>query len=246
MKHLLLAFLLLTSFGISHAQAPDLINYQAVARNSTGGSIQTQMIGIKVSVLQGSATGTAVYEETHSPTTDNFGAFNLQIGGGSVVSGSFSGINWGSFSHYLKIEMDATGGTNYIAMGTTQMVSVPYAKYAEKAGSIEGNTGSIAFAEMNARLYKITSDTLYTPCDSSGSHLNLEHVIFVDSTNSKIVLRYTYGNYYLFFDPNTLQITSGYYEGWNINSGFISIDYKNIEISFPDGGCTRTITWSRL
>lgn len=124
------------------AQAPDLINYQAVARNSTGNPIQSQVIGIKISVLQGSATGTAVYEETHAPTTDNYGAFNLAIGGGTVVSGGFSGINWGSFTHYLKIEMDAAGGSNYTPMGTTQMVSVPYAKYAEKAGSVTGGTSS--------------------------------------------------------------------------------------------------------
>lgn len=124
------------------AQAPDLINYQAVARNSSGNPIQSQAIGIKISILQGSATGTAVYEETHTPTTDNYGAFNLSIGGGTVVSGGFSGINWGSFSHYLKIEMDASGGANYTPMGTTQMVSVPYAKYAEKAGSVTGGTSS--------------------------------------------------------------------------------------------------------
>ncbi|MCH2046872.1 MAG: hypothetical protein MK212_22350, partial [Saprospiraceae bacterium] len=140
---LVLIVLLMQCLALStFAQAPDLINYQAVARNSSNNAIQNQTIGIKVSILQGSATGSAVYEETHTPTTDGYGAFNLQIGGGTVVSGSFSGISWGSFSHYLKIEMDAAGGTNYSPMGTTQMVSVPYAKYAEKAGSVTGGGSS--------------------------------------------------------------------------------------------------------
>ncbi|MCP4439962.1 MAG: hypothetical protein GY810_13535 [Aureispira sp.] len=107
----------------SNAQSPDLINYQAVAYNSSGSIASSQAISVRISILQGSTSGAIVYQETHNPATDVNGAFDLQIGRGSVQSGSFGGISWGSFSHYLRIEMDVNSGTNYSVMGTSQMVS---------------------------------------------------------------------------------------------------------------------------
>ncbi|MCP4442393.1 MAG: hypothetical protein GY810_26095 [Aureispira sp.] len=92
-----------------YAQSPDLINYQAVAYNSSGSVASSQAISVRISILQGSTSGAIVYQETHNPATDVNGAFNLQIGGGSVQSGSFGGISWGSFSHYLRVEMDVNG-----------------------------------------------------------------------------------------------------------------------------------------
>ncbi|MCP4443080.1 MAG: hypothetical protein GY810_29590 [Aureispira sp.] len=209
----------------SFAQAPDLINYQAVARNSTGGPIQNQVVGVKISILQGSATGTAVYEETHAPTTDNYGAFNLQIGGGTVVTGSFAGINWGSFANYLKVEMDITGGTNYVPMGTSQMVSVPYAKYAEKAGSVTGGgasgggkpfillTGAVTDAQAaaiiandvgsNTQTIRIMNTTALTTVDLSNL-VNVESIQIANNTALTSIdlsnLEVIYGNLIIFDD----------------------------------------------
>jgi len=114
------------------AQSPDLINYQAIARSTTGSILANQTIGLRMSIIPGSASGTAVYTEVHTVTTDAYGSFRLLLGGGTVTSGMFAGIDWGTSNHFLQIEMDAAGGSNYVQMGTTQLVSVPYAKYADK------------------------------------------------------------------------------------------------------------------
>ena len=113
------------------AQAPQSFNYQGVARDNTGAILATQGIALQISILSGSPTGTVEYSETHIAITNQFGLFTLEIGNGTVVSGNFSTIDWGANTHYAKVEMDATGGTNYQFMGTSQLLSVPYALHAE-------------------------------------------------------------------------------------------------------------------
>ncbi|MFN8286745.1 MAG: tail fiber domain-containing protein [Chitinophagales bacterium] len=128
-------------FGITKAQAPNGINYQAVARNAAGSVIQNQNVSVRLSIHDGSSGGTIVYQETHSATTNQFGLFTVVIGGGTVQQGTFAGINWGSGGgKFLQVELDATGGSSYTNMGTTQMESVPYALYA--ANSPAGATGA--------------------------------------------------------------------------------------------------------
>ncbi|MCG3167641.1 MAG: hypothetical protein POELPBGB_03435 [Bacteroidia bacterium] len=122
-------------FTSAFAQAPEKINYQGVANDVSGNPLATQNIGIRFSIHSGSPSGTVVYSETHNTTTDAQGVFSLIIGDGTVVSGTFSTINWGSNSFYLQNEMDPTGGTSYTDMGTTQLVSVPYALYAKEAAN---------------------------------------------------------------------------------------------------------------
>ncbi len=117
------------------AQAPQGLNYQAVAYNAGGTPLVNQAISVRLSILDGSATGTTVYQETQNPTTDNTGLFSIVIGNGVVVAGTFAAINWGNGSKWLKTEIDITGGTSYLVMGTSQFLSVPYALYAEKSGS---------------------------------------------------------------------------------------------------------------
>jgi hypothetical protein len=136
MKKLL--FLLFSIFTLSiSAQAPQAFNYQGVARDNKGVALANQNISLRMSILSGSASGTAEYVETHSVTTDAYGLFTLAVGGGKVVSGNFSQITWSSNTKFLKVEMDANGGTNYVFMGTSQLLSVPYALYAEKSGSTD-------------------------------------------------------------------------------------------------------------
>ena len=120
------------------AQVPQGVGYQGVATDANGIELVNQAISIRASVLSGSATGTIEWEETHATTTDTFGLFTLTIGQGTTTGNgtqtSFADISWGTNTHFLKIEMDVTGGTNYSFMGTNQMMSVPYALYAESAG----------------------------------------------------------------------------------------------------------------
>ena len=112
------------------AQAPQGFNYQATVRNSAGALIISQNVIFRFKVLQNSATGTIVYSENHSVTTDDLGQVNLVIGQGTATVGTFSTINWGSGSYFLGIELNT--GSGYVAMGTTQLLSVPYALYANK------------------------------------------------------------------------------------------------------------------
>ncbi|MBL7818181.1 MAG: hypothetical protein JNL70_24435 [Saprospiraceae bacterium] len=136
-KFITLLVFLATTLSLS-AQVPQAICYQAVATDTRGNELVSQAIRVRLSILKGSSAGAEEWVETHSITTDGFGLFDLMIGSGTRTGGNqtvFSGIKWGADKYYLKVEMDITGGSNYVLMGTNQMISVPYALYAEKAGS---------------------------------------------------------------------------------------------------------------
>ncbi len=118
-----------------YAQSPEKFSYQAVVRNSGGVLIQSSNVGIKVSLLQGSSSGTIVYSETHGVVTNVNGLVTLEIGGGIVVSGTFATIDWSAGPYFLKTETDPAGGSNYTITGTSQLLSVPYALYAANSGT---------------------------------------------------------------------------------------------------------------
>ena len=132
-----LCFLLLM-VAVKAQIPPAAFNYSAVARNAQNNPIANATIGIQITILKTSALGTAVYSENHFVNTDQFGLFNLTVGGGAVQSGSMSTIDWSNDNYYLKVGMDANGGTNFLVMGTTQLLSVPYALYAKSAGTVSG------------------------------------------------------------------------------------------------------------
>ncbi len=123
---LLLPFFFL---GTLMAQVPQSFKYQAVARNNDGTPIINSPIGLKLTIRAGSPDGTAVYSETFTPTSNGIGIFNVNIGEGNVQSGNFSDIDWGSNEYFLNVAVDASGGSNYTDMGTTQFLSVPYSLY---------------------------------------------------------------------------------------------------------------------
>ena len=135
MKRLFLILLLLPC--LLFAQVPQGVGYQGVATDAAGFELINQSISIRASVISGSATGAIEWQETHNTTTDTFGLFTLTIGQGistgTGAQSNFSDITWGASTHFLKIEMDVNGGTNYLHMGTNQMMSVPYSLYAKNA-----------------------------------------------------------------------------------------------------------------
>ncbi|KFE98481.1 hypothetical protein IX39_13680 [Chryseobacterium formosense] len=160
MKKILLSVGILLGCHLVSAQAPEKMSYQAVVRNSSGQLLTNQNIGVKISVLQGSPAGAAVYSERLTGTTNTNGLISLEIGSGTVLSGTFSTINWPSGNYYLKTETDPTGGTNYTIAGTSQLLSVPYAMYAKSAGSSGGSFTLPYTATVNnaATLFAITND----------------------------------------------------------------------------------------
>lgn len=127
----ILAAILLTA-GI-YAQSPQKMSYQSVIRNSSSQLITNQSVGMKISILQGSAFGTSVYVETQTSTTNANGLVTIEIGGGTPVTGTFATVNWANGPYFLKTETDPAGGTNYTITGTSQLLSMPYALYAKTA-----------------------------------------------------------------------------------------------------------------
>ena len=117
----------LFSVALAWAGAPQAFKYQAVARDNRGNILPNQSITLRVSLHQNSATGPLLYQELHAANTDAYGQVGLEIGRGTVVAGTFSTIDWGNASVYLKMEMDVAGGTRFIPMGAAELLSVPYA-----------------------------------------------------------------------------------------------------------------------
>ncbi|MCH2194690.1 hypothetical protein [Kordia sp.] len=118
------------------AQAPEKMSYQAVVRDSGDAFVTNQVIGMQISILKTTATGTAVYVETQTPTTNVNGLVTVEIGTGTPVTGTFAGIDWSADTYFIKTETDPAGGTNYSITGTSQLLSVPYALHAKTAASV--------------------------------------------------------------------------------------------------------------
>ena len=134
------------------AQAPQGFNYQATVRNSSGDLIINTNVYFKFNVIQGSQTSLPVFTEIHYVPTDDLGQVTLVIGQGTATTGAFSSIDWSLGSYYLGIELSINGANNYVAMGTTQLLSVPYALYAENSGNAPPTTPNLeaVLAENNS------------------------------------------------------------------------------------------------
>ena len=151
------------------AQAPEKMSYQAVVRDGSNSLTTNQAVGMQISILQGSATGTPVYVETQTPTTNANGLVSLEIGTGTVVSGDFTTIDWTNGTYFIKTETDPTGGTSYTITGTTQLMSVPYALHAKTAESI---TGTVNYTE---------TDPIYTT--SEAANITAAHITVLGNTS---------------------------------------------------------------
>ncbi|MBI1287156.1 MAG: hypothetical protein GC178_06205 [Flavobacteriales bacterium] len=118
-------------------QAPQKFNYQAVARDANGKALAEAGVTLRIAIMAGDNLDRPLYAEEHTITTNKLGLFNIAIGSGEVLEGEFSAIDWGSDAHYLSVSMDTEGFGRFEQMGTSQLLSVPYALYAAKSGSAE-------------------------------------------------------------------------------------------------------------
>ncbi|MDG1735285.1 MAG: DUF1566 domain-containing protein [Crocinitomicaceae bacterium] len=142
MKRILLTLVTITTIALSSfGQAPEGFKYQAVVRDAGNFILTNQAVGMQMTIQQGSIGGTTVYQETFAPTTNTYGLVNLEIGNGTVVSGDFTTIDWSAGPYYIETAVDVSGGTNYAVMGTSQLMSVPYALYAKTSGNGQGPVG---------------------------------------------------------------------------------------------------------
>jgi hypothetical protein len=149
------------------AQSPEKMSYQAVVRDAGDNLVTNQSVGMRISILQGTASGTAVYIETQTPTTNANGLVSIEIGAGTLVSGNFSTIDWANDSYFIKTETDPAGGISYSITGTSQLISVPYALHAKTTETV---TGTITETDpVYSAWDKDYADLINTPTAPDGS-----------------------------------------------------------------------------
>ncbi|MDC3312401.1 fibrobacter succinogenes major paralogous domain-containing protein [Flavobacteriaceae bacterium] len=139
--HTFLAVILITA--TTFAQAPEKMSYQAVVRDASGALVSEQVVGMRIQIKQGSEFGASVYVETQMPTTNANGLVTLEIGAGTVITGSFNSIEWDNGPYLIETETDPTGGSNYSIIGNSQLLSVPYALYAKNSGNSTPTTPNL-------------------------------------------------------------------------------------------------------
>jgi hypothetical protein len=170
----------LTSFG----QSPEGFKYQSVIRDATNAIIVNQAVGMQLTILQTSPTGTAVYTETFSTTSNAFGLVNLEIGTGTTTD-DFSAIDWANGPYFIETAIDVAGGTSYVVMGTSQLMSVPYALHSKTSGdAFSGNYNDLTGAPVNVSSF--TNDAAYitSPDDADANPLNEMNVsVVLNGTN---------------------------------------------------------------
>ena len=175
LKQLLLTGITMLLCSTIYAQAPQKFNYQAVARNNNN-IIANGNVGVRLTITQGNG-GTSLYQETQTPTTNDFGIFSLQVGGGTVVSGDFTTIDWKIGDKWLQVEMDPTGGTTYIDMGSSELASVPFALHTAGAWTATGSD----ITNPNAGAVNIQNGNLA---------LNFNEIRLAESVNTNHILKY--------------------------------------------------------
>jgi len=201
------------------AQAPQGISYQAVAFSGNGSPVANGTVGVKISIINNSINGTVVYTETHTKPTNAQGLFNLNIGQGTPTVGTFSNINWGSSSKFLKVEVDPNGGTNYAIVGTNQLMSAPYALYAEQINYANIPQTIRAKSNTSEMIVVYTSTTAYGFYQNNGSSgfwqsQNLSGTPLGAIASDKSIVVYTNTNAYGFYQNNG---SSGFWQSQTLN-----------------------------
>jgi len=144
LKHIFFILILFVNIVVfSFAQAPQKVSYQMVVRDASGALVKESAVGVQISILQGSAEGTAVYAETHTTQSNVNGLVSIEVGNGTPVTNTFAGIDWTSDPYFLKVETDPVGGTNYSITATSEILSVPYALRAKTAKTAKTATGTL-------------------------------------------------------------------------------------------------------
>ncbi len=164
-RRILMLCVWLFAITFTRAQVPQAISYQAVARDLTGKVLSEKPISVQVEILRGSNAGTVVYTETHELTTTKTGTINLLIGGGDKVGESdFSTIDWSQSPYFLRLGLRQEKESEYMEVVNTQMVSVPYALYAEKAGVAGSVSGGGSAGTITKADFTITPEDMQDEC----------------------------------------------------------------------------------
>jgi hypothetical protein len=199
------------------AQAPEKMSYQAVIRNSSNALITSMPVGMQISILQGSASGSAVYVETQTPTTNANGLASIEIGGGTVVSGNFSTIDWANGPYFVKTETDPTGGTSYSIIGTSQLLSVTYALHAKTVEIDNIQDGDTTYWKFNNNILSYANNV-----SIGGPTVNLPlNIIGLDNDGINGSMKITSGTQQMLFDGNEIDMNETAYINFNSGSNTI-------------------------
>ena len=239
MKNLLLALLCCISFMQIHAQAPQGIPYQSIIRNGNGNLLINQSIQVRFTIHDSTMTGNIVYQETHTTTTSAAAMIILTIGQGTVVSGNFSTINWGNGAKFMQVELNASGGNNYVNLGTQQMMSVPFALYAKTSAEVISPVYSIGLnPALGGYIFWVSSDGKHgLVCETQDQGTNVS----------------LYVAYNIISNPFNHSLNGAVFHDWRIPSkyelnilylnriaigGFSNNDYwSSSEFSYSDAWC---------
>ena len=182
---------LMLILNLTNAQVPQGFKYQTAIRDNNGAVLANKLVAIKLSLLTGSASGTAIYSEVHKVATNDFGVANLNVGNGTANLGNFNTIDWGSNTFFLKTEVDINNGTNFTFMGSSQLLSVPFAMYAAKSA----NAADDKDKDSTNELQSITLNNNNLQLNKNGGSVDLTKY---DKDSQQLVL-----------NGNTLSITKG-------------------------------------
>lgn len=184
MKKLFLSLLLAAALPFAVlAQAPQALNYQAVARNAAGAVLANQTINVKLSINNNTAGGTTVYSETHTGvSTNQFGLFTVEVGNGAASTGTFPAIDWANGAKFLKVEVDFGTGT-YTNMGTSQLLSVPYSLM---AGSVANDNDEQSLSISGSDLTISNGNTVTLPTGAEAIN-DLNDVNTTGAVNGQIL-----------------------------------------------------------
>ncbi len=137
MRKLLPVFLFVLTAVTAYTQTPQAIKYQAVARDEAGNVLANSDVAFRIAVVENNENGPGVYVETHNVTSNEFGLISMEVGRGTPVTGTMQGVDWANARHFLRVEMDATGGTSFELMGVSELLTVPYAFHARTAENVD-------------------------------------------------------------------------------------------------------------
>lgn len=198
-----------------NAQVPKLFNYQGIARDQQGNPKGRQTLNLKISILEAADAPLADYVELHKVTTNEFGLYQIQIGAGQVLHGTMNSIPWEAGSRYIRVAIDPDGSQTFYDAGTTQLLSVPYAIYADKAGTLRQTTGATRASnnfieKTNASGVTNSSSQLY----DNGTSIGLGTAA-PQSTASLHIRRSTAGQY--LYLENAVSTSSGSFRLYNDN-----------------------------
>ncbi|WP_271784826.1 hypothetical protein [Aquimarina algiphila] len=226
------------------------MSYQAIIRDASDNLVTSQPIGMQISILQGSASGTAVFVETQTPTTNYNGLVSIEIGAGTIVNGDFTTIDWANGPYFIKTETDPAGGISYSITGTSQLLSVPYALYAKTAKTITGTiteTDPVFDSSISRGITKTDITNWNNKQDklTAGTGIDIMNNVISGNTQKKYRLEYvsgdgqTYGGgmpfamvFKIFNITDSIYVTSLMQDGLTIvstgNIGYEDANFNNL------------------